>query len=212
MKAARGIVVMTLGMAAALPAAAQTTTSGTPGPIEIAPPAVSGRSAYVNQIGNANQATVTQTAPNASISIRQDGERNLTTVTQGGDATSYGNVVQTGNENEANLSQRGSGINALYLTQTGIGNRALAQQTGQSGALNGAVLTQAGTFNEMNLLQEGSDNRAALAQDGNGNQMTAAQTGVGNRLIWTQQGNNLSNLGITQTGAQAIQVTQTGGN
>lgn len=211
MRAGRNMAIgLALGALACVPAGAQTTTTGAPGPIEVVSPSVSGRTAYVSQIGNANEATVSQTAPDARISIRQDGDRNVAAVTQSGEGIAFGDIAQTGADNEAALAQQGSGTNVLYLAQTGTGNRAAAQQSAEGALLNGAIMNQIGAFNQMSLFQDGSDNRAALTQEGDSNQMTAAQTGVGNRLIWTQQGNNLSNLGITQTGAQAIQITQTG--
>jgi hypothetical protein len=40
--------------------------------------------------------------------------------------------------------------------------------------------------------------------------MTAAQNGSANRLVWTQVGNNLSDLSITQNGGQAIQISLDG--
>lgn len=70
------------------------------------------------------------------------------------------------------------------------------------------MLAQYGNGNVMALTQDGSDNLAQLSQQGDGNLMTASQSGAGNRLIWAPQSNNLSNLGIAQTGGQALQVTQ----
>jgi len=57
-------------------------------------------------------------------------------------------------------------------------------------------------------LQSGDNNQARLTQDGSGNAMTASQTGGNNQLTWTQTGDNLSDLGISQTGGQALLVTQ----
>ena len=39
--------------------------------------------------------------------------------------------------------------------------------------------------------------------------MSASQTGGNNQLSWTQNGDNVSDLAISQTGGQALQVTQT---
>jgi len=55
---------------------------------------------------------------------------------------------------------------------------------------------------------QGDGNQARLVQDGSGNAMTASQTGGHNQLAWTQTGDNLSDLAISQTGGQALQVTQ----
>jgi len=38
--------------------------------------------------------------------------------------------------------------------------------------------------------------------------MTVSQTGGDNQLSWIQAGDNLSDLAISQTGGQAMQVTQ----
>ena len=77
-------------------------------------------------------------------------------------------------------------------------------------------MVQTGDNNDMALFQNGSDNRALLTQEGDGNGMTAVQIGDGNRLIWTQQGSNLTDLEITQTGGAEkggqLLVTQTGVN
>jgi aconitase B len=117
---------------------------------------------------------------------------------------------QSGTDNFARLAQDGSGQNVVYLTQDGTSNWAWSRQNADGALHNGAILTQAGNNNDMALVQDGSDNRAVLTQNGDNNGMTAVQDGAGNRLIWTQQGSNLSDLGITQFGAQTIQVTQTG--
>lgn len=45
-------------------------------------------------------------------------------------------------------------------------------------------------------------------QNGSYNAMTATQLGGGNQLSWTQTSNNLSDLGITQNGGQALIVSQ----
>ena len=55
----------------------------------------------------------------------------------------------------------------------------------------------------------GNNNQALLVQNGSGNAMSASQTGGNNQLSWTQNGDNVSDLAISQTGGQALQVTQT---
>lgn len=213
-----GAAAFALGLICAPPALAggdpsgggASVQTGAPGPIGITMPPVDGRGAYVTQIGQGDVARITQTTPNASASVYQDGERNEATVSQTGTGSAYADVRQTGDRNSALVAQDGTGQNVLYLSQTGYQNIAAAGQTANGAMHNGAILTQTGQYNEMALAQDGSDNLAALTQDGAGNAMTAAQTGDGNRLVWTQQGNNLPNLGVTQSGNQAIQITQTG--
>ncbi|WP_114954874.1 hypothetical protein [Sphingosinicella terrae] len=174
-------------------------------------PVVEGRGVYVTQIGQSHTVQVSQSAPNAYANVRQEGERNEAVVDQRGDGIAYSEVVQSGDRNRAAIVQDGPGSNFLTLTQSGQDNQAAAQQNATPGAHNGAILTQVGNQNVMALTQDGSDNQAVLTQQGDGNQMAASQTGDGNRLTWTQDGFGLPSLGVAQTGAQAIQITQTGG-
>lgn len=187
-----------------------------PPPIDLPMPAVSGRAAYITQIGDSQVATVRQTAPNAYAEVKQEGSSNEADVTQAGTGTAYADSAQEGAGNFARIQQTGSGQNVVYLTQNGNGNWAWANQNAIGAIHNGARMTQTGDSNDMALLQDGSDNRALLSQEGDGNGMTAMQVGDGNRLIWTQQGSNLTDLQITQTsGAEKggqLMVTQTGVN
>lgn len=187
-----------------------------PPPIDLPMPAVSGRAAYITQIGDSQVATVRQTAPNAYAEVKQEGSSNEADVTQAGTGTAYADSAQEGAGNFARIQQNGSGQNVVYLTQNGNGNWAWANQNAIGAIHNGARMTQTGDSNDMALLQDGSDNRALLSQEGDGNGMTAMQVGDGNRLIWTQQGSNLTDLQITQTGGAEkggqLMVTQTGVN
>lgn len=184
-----------------------------PPPIDLPMPAVSGRAAFVDQIGNDQVATIHQTAPNAYARVNQQGSSNEADVTQGGSGTAYAQAVQGGSGNFARIEQGGAGQNVVYLTQQGTNNWAWSNQDAMGTLHNGARLLQSGDNNDMTLLQQGSDNRALLTQEGDNNGMTAVQLGDGNRLTWIQQGNNLSDLQITQTGGTdkdgQIMVTQT---
>lgn len=187
-----------------------------PPPIDLPMPVVSGRAAYISQIGDAQVATVRQTAPNAYAEVAQDGSSNEADITQAGTGAAYAESAQDGIGNFVRIQQDGSGQNVVYLTQNGNGNWAWADQNAIGAIHNGARMTQTGDNNDMALLQDGSDNRALLSQEGDGNGMTAIQAGDGNRLIWTQQGSNLTDLQITQTGGAEkggqLMVTQTGVN
>lgn len=184
-----------------------------PPPIDLPMPAVSGRGAFVEQVGDGNIADVRQTAPNAYAKVVQTGDSNDADVSQTGGGTAYASVSQNGDSNFARTAQTGNGQNVLYLTQNGQGNWAWSNQMAAGAIHNGARLTQNGNSNDMALFQDGADNRAVLTQQGDDNGMTATQNGDGNRLIWTQQGSNLSDLQITQTGGAAkggqLMVTQT---
>jgi hypothetical protein len=185
-----------------------------PPPIDLAMPAVAGRGAYISQIGDANIATVRQTAPRAFAQVDQSGDANEADVSQKGSGTAYARSTQSGRANFARIEQDGSGQNVLFLSQAGSGNWAWSNQNAVGAIHNGARLTQIGNDNDMLLVQDGGDNRAVLTQEGDGNGMTVAQFGDGNRLAWTQQGNNLSDLQITQTGGSQkggqLLITQTG--
>jgi hypothetical protein len=182
-------------------------------PVELIPlpmPAVSGRGAFVTQVGEANVSTIMQSAPDAYAMTIQAGSDNEADVTQRGSGSGYVLSKQAGTANFARVAQDGSGRNVAYVIQFGTSNWIWSQQNAAGAAHNGAILTQIGSNNDISLIQNGSDNRALLTQLGEDNGMTAVQNGVGNRLIWTQSGSNLADLGITQSGAQTIQITQTG--
>ena len=70
-------------------------------PILIDMPAVSNRAAHIDQIGDANRATIVQTAAHAYARIGQRGDRNRADVEQKGSATSYVEVDQDGDDNQA---------------------------------------------------------------------------------------------------------------
>jgi hypothetical protein len=182
--------------------------------IDLAMPPVSGRHAFITQVGDSNVASIIQTAPSAYAQIDQDGEDNESDVTQRGSGSGYIQAKQAGQGNFARLQQDGAGQNVVYLTQTGTSNWAWVKQNADGGMHNGALLTQTGDNNDLALFQDGTDNRALLSQEGDGNGMTAVQNGEGNRLVWTQQGTNLTDLQITQTGGAAkggqLLITQTG--
>lgn len=190
-------------------AGAQGNTGSPPSPpILIEMPPVSGRGAFVDQIGNRNTARITQSSPNAYARVVQDGDDNDVDVRQQGSAASYLTARQTGARNDLRVTQEGSGQNVLHAVQQGHDNILAARQAAGSGSFNGAILSQLGDRNSVALVQEGSDNRALLTQSGDDNAMTVAQFGDGNRLTWTQEGNGNSNLGITQSGSQTLLVTQ----
>jgi hypothetical protein len=191
-----------------------TTIDKKPPPIDLSMPAVSGRGAFITQIGDANIATVRQTAPNAYAKVDQDGSGNEGDISQSGTGTGYIELGQTGSANFARMEQKGSGQNVAYLTQSGTSNWAWVDQDATGAVYNAARLSQTGDNNDMLLYQDGTDNRALLSQEGDDNGMTAIQLGDGNRLTWIQQGDNLTDLEITQTGGAAkggqLMVTQTG--
>lgn len=177
-------------------------------PIVIDMPSVAGRGAFIEQIGDANRARVEQTAPAAYGKIVQHGNRNVAAIDQRGSATSYARAIQQGDENGTVVQQDGTGQNVVFSSQAGNRNLASVSQTGVAGGHNGAILTQTGNNNIASLRQDGSDNLALMTQEGDNNVMAAEQVGSGNRLSWTQEGSGNSNLGITQTGAGSLMISQ----
>lgn len=185
-----------------------------PPAISLGMPAISRNAAYIEQIGDANVATVKQNARVAYANVEQDGSGNTVILSQNGTGVAYADAKQTGADNYAKLQQGGSGQNVAYLAQTGSSNWAWANQNAAGAIHNGARMTQTGDNNDMALIQDGSDNLALLTQEGDDNGMSATQVGDGNRLAWTQQGNGLTDLQIVQTGGAEkggpLSITQTG--
>jgi hypothetical protein len=182
-------------------------------PIVIGMPPVNGRGVFISQVGDSNDASVVQTAPNAYARIDQDGDHNDADVAQLGSGSDYLEAAQTGDSNFARVEQSGAGQNVAYVAQNGNGNWLWSRQAAAGAIYNGARLSQTGNNNDMSLDQEGSDNLALLTQEGDDNGMTATQLGTGNRLTWTQQGTGLSDLQVTQTGGNQsggqLMITQT---
>lgn len=187
-----------------------------PPPIDMTMPEVTDRGVFITQIGDSNDADAVQTAPNAYARIDQEGGNNDADLTQSGSGTAYADAKQSGTGNFVRVEQSGSGQNVLYALQDGNNNWMWSNQIALGAVFNGARMTQTGNNNDMALHQEGSDNLALLTQDGNNNGMTAVQMGDGNRLQWTQDGNNLSDLQVTQTGGANIggqlMITQSNGH
>jgi minor curlin subunit len=183
--------------------------------IDLPMPAVVGRTAYISQIGDENVVSIHQSTSNAFARVDQTGDRNHANIGQSGSGSSHALAAQVGTANVARIEQGGSGHNLTELIQNGHANRVWIDQTAAGALHNGATLLQSGDENDLRLTQDGGDNRAALSQQGNGNAMTAFQIGEGNRLVWSQQGNNLTDLRIRQSGGAErggqLLITQTGG-
>jgi minor curlin subunit len=175
-----------------------------PPPIDLSMPPVTDRGVFITQVGTGNEASVQQTAPNAYARVTQSGDENDADIAQTGSGTAYVDASQTGTANFARVQQSGSGQNVAYVTQQGNNNWLWSNQNAIGAVYNGARLSQTGNGNDMQLVQDGSDNLADLSQEGDDNGMTAVQLGEGNRLAWVQDGSNLSDLQITQTGGAAI--------
>lgn len=172
------------------------------------------RGVFVTQIGDGSRATIDQQNADSLATVVQDGNDNQLDLTQTGSAAHSARIAQDGDGNLVDAAQDGDGTTDLALLQEGNSNSAVVlQRETAAGATTGAEIVQSGNGNRIILAQDGSDNDASLTQLGDGNTMSATQLDSGNTLAWSQNGDGLSDLQITQQGGANLQVTQsnTGG-
>lgn len=167
------------------------------------------RGVFITQIGDGSRATITQQNSDSFARVVQDGNANQVDLAQNGNATHRAQIAQNGDDNQVGAQQDGDGSTDLALVQDGNRNSAVVLQREVSAAeQSSASILQRGNGNSVILAQNGSDNQALLEQLGDGNAMNVTQTDNGNRLEWSQNGDNLSNLGIVQSGGANMQITQ----
>lgn len=193
-----GIIALVAGLSA--PAAAQTQVSApNTGPFD---------GVFVEQIGNDNSGSFSQSNAQQNAEVTQDGDDNTVQVSQFGDGDHFAGIDQTGANNLASVTQGGSAQNVAVLTQTGDANTILLSQNDNGLTGSGAGIAQNGTGNLATLIQDGDNNQAILAQNGDNNTMSATQVGAGNALEWTQNGNGLPDMSVIQTGGATAIITQ----
>lgn len=167
------------------------------------------RGVFITQIGDGSRATVSQQNSDSFARVVQDGNDNQIDLAQNGSAPHRAQFAQNGDDNRVGAQQDGDGSTDLALVQDGNRNSAAVLQREVSAAeQSSASILQRGNGNSVILAQNGSDNQALLEQLGDGNEMNVTQTDNGNRLEWSQNGDNLSNLGIVQSGGANMQITQ----
>ena len=168
---------------------------------------------FVEQIGVGNSGTVTQSSNQQKIVVSQDGANNVLNATQNDAGDHIAVISQDGDDNEADVTQSGNGQAIANLSQTGVDNVILLSQTDNGVLGTAAEIVQAGANNSIGLVQDGTDNQARLIQNGDNNTMTASQLNSGNRLEWVQDGSNLTDMSVEQTGGQTMFIIQsnTGG-
>lgn len=168
------------------------------------------RGVFVEQIGEANVSNVSQENASSFARTKQTGERNEASLTQNGLATGYADIRQDGSDNNVTATQQGDDgtQNTLLLVQNGDSNVAITDQAGS----NAAILGQYGNGNAINLNQNGSDNLASLSQEGDDNIMSISQLGQDNQLQWTQQGIGLTDLQVDQSGGARLAIIQSNNN
>lgn len=163
---------------------------------------------FVEQIGNDNSGSFSQSNAQQNAEVVQDGDENVVQVAQFGDGDHFAGIDQTGSDNLASVTQGGSAQNVAILTQTGDANTVLLSQNDNGLTGSGAAISQTGSGNLATLIQDGDDNQAILAQNGDDNTMSATQVGAGNALEWTQNGNGLPDMTVIQTGGATAIITQ----
>lgn len=159
-----------------------------------------GESAYIDQFGDRNQASIVQTESandNVITQIFQDGDDNKGHILQSSSDNVMASIDQSGNMNDATLVQAGVGSHSAdivqgdYLGSPSDNNTALVYQDG-GGALLGhlAIVTQNGAgLNEATVIQ---------TQVGVGDMATITQDGLGNHA-WSIQGDDPGFTGLTGT-------------
>ncbi|AXA64404.1 hypothetical protein [Pseudomonas oryzihabitans] len=172
----------------------------------------SGGVAEVVQTGNGNAVQLTQSVSFAggSATLRQQGADNSVQADQ---LTSrYRSALaltQTGNANQATLSQR-AGFSDITFSQQGNANELSATQTGLEARIAG---TSAGDANQASFVQSGVRVEAEIQQQGNGNLASIIQDTVpdsfsGASAMISQTGDAHSAV-IDQIGSTA-RITQNG--
>jgi len=200
-------------------------TPPTPKPVEI-PEIPFSQGIFLEQVGDTNQADITQTGVNAA-NVSQKGNKNKATVSQkakdGGTNTKSKpimnkvGIIQKDDNETATVTQEGMGDEALIL-QRGGGNTATIDQLGDSndaeiaqiGGQDIATVTQTGNRDKASISQKGSLDVATVTQTGDDNEADIIQEEANNTATITQNGNtNLAQI-YQITAGNTADITQTG--
>ncbi len=152
----------------------------------------------IDQIGNSNFTSISQSNANNDADVISDGTNNDLTIEQNGDGVQRIDAQIAGSDHTAAIAQSGIGENEASLIQNGAFNQARIAQNNPGGAVN-----------LLNLLQSGVNNVADLEQDGAGNAIDLSQTGDDNAAAIRQLGDGFA-IAISQTGGASVAITQTG--
>jgi hypothetical protein len=168
-----------------------------------------GNTAYTDQSGSLNTASVDQTAGEKALAdVDQNGDSNTATVTQGGNTAAQGlnitRFTQDGGSNSATVSQdgqanqAGTGIYPSYndIHQGGDNNTLDISQTGYGNQVAGSGL------NEGHVYQSGDQNDATVTQNGRGNLVSRIYQNDNSGGTATDPTNVLT---INQSGATYLQ-------
>lgn len=168
------------------------------------------RRVTIEQVGYRNTVDVEQMSPVGLVTLQQHGYDNSTSILQNGPAKNDVNVIQNGSFNTTNVAQTGYGPNALSAEQIGFGNNLTIYQLNSSLLPNHAGITQNGNENVVKASQSGGDSKLILSQNGSRNMMLIDQRDGNNLIDWTQTGNDLSRIAITQSGGASVVINQSG--
>jgi hypothetical protein len=170
--------------------------------------------AEINQAGPDNQAQLTQIGPGyQSATLHQtsllQSSGNSAAITQAGSAADSFRGLQTGSDNtfaiiqsavdcpdQASVTQIGT-MNVATVTQAGGDNTATIYQYGQNAK------------NVASIVQTGVGDVAIASQYGSGDTQSITQTSVNDYASYTQIGNNLPDIKISETSPnQSVTVVQ----
>ena len=160
----------------------------------------------VDQIGDNNALTVTQTAGSSVFEVQQD----ATGGGSGSGSTNLANIIQSGNMTLLRLNQTYTGDGT-----TGTANQVDVTQTGGTYQRSGIGEKHGFRQNsdDWGIFQTGHTNQAEITQQGAGHFIRRlAQDGAGNDASLIQNGGNGNSVGtFEQTGSNiSADITQTG--
>ncbi|AHY43021.1 hypothetical protein CXK93_21005 [Stutzerimonas decontaminans] len=134
-----------------------------------------GGSAQLSQLGDGNRLDILQESPayGSSTRVTQIGDINQAAVSQVGGRYYTGEVrlVQRGASNRAEVTQW-AGFSTVEYTQEGIGNELNAQQGTRSGIISGSSV---GNDNRVNISQDYDGPVLDIAQNGSANEIDVVQ-------------------------------------
>jgi hypothetical protein len=187
--------------------------------------------AEIDQLGNANTATIVQGRETliSTAKTEQEGERNTAAISQENVFLTEGLIHQSGADNVANLVQHTTDV-SFHGLQTGVGNFLAASQfqtahgptnVTQTGAFNSVsleqddvffaletIIEQTGNMNAISSIVQ-DDSTDAIRQVGTGNTAKTVQKDFGASHIVQQGSNNLAMVN-QELGANESQIWQLG--
>lgn len=122
--------------------------------------------AYVEQNGDGNKSTITQSGAKDKAYVKQLGGFNESKIAQSGLAVNDAKVFQTGDLNYSEITQKGVGSNTALVDQNGFGNLSYITQDAAV-SVNSATVHQTGYNNLSNISQSGIGCHTAIVNQTN---------------------------------------------